>query len=107
MMVMQWRSGLRFLASTLVSLVALLALSRKANATPLFTEGTLRSLGIGSSQACADSGDPGCYTNWLELVDIDNDKDFDIVMANGGGVFAPGNLEASVVYLNDGKGAFL
>ena len=109
-MVMQSRSGFRFLASTsvsLASLVALLAVSRNANATPLFTEGTLKSLGIGSSQACADSGDPGCYTNWFELVDIDNDKDFDIVMANGGGVFAPANLEASVVYLNDGKGAFL
>ncbi|HET7544807.1 MAG TPA: VCBS repeat-containing protein [Polyangiaceae bacterium] len=87
-------------------LAALLCAARTARAAPLFTEDTLKSLGIGTAQACADSGDPGCYTNWFELADVDADGDFDIVMANGGGLFGPGNLEAAVVYLNDGKGAF-
>ena len=108
-MVMHSRSGFRFRAASSVSLgllAALLAAPRHTQAAPLFTEDTLKSLGIGNAQACADSGDPGCYTNWFELADIDADGDFDIVMANGGGVFGPGNQEAAVVYLNDGKGAF-
>jgi len=87
-------------------LSALLATPRTTRAAPLFTEDTLKALGVGNSQACADSGDPGCYTNWFELADIDRDGDFDLVMANGGGLFGPGNLEAAVVYLNDGKGSF-
>jgi len=108
-MVMQSGSGFRFRATRLVSLglvVAVFAAPRNAHTAPLFTDDTLKSLGIGTTQACADSGDPGCYTNWFELADVDDDGDFDIVMANGGGLFAPGNLEAAVVYLNDGKGAF-
>ncbi len=99
----------RFRASGLVALgllSALVVVPRSSSAAPLFTEDTLKSLGIGAAQACADSGDPGCYTNWFELADIDQDGDFDLVMANGGGLFGPGNLEAAVVYLNDGKGAF-
>lgn len=109
-MVMRSLLGFGFRCSGLVSLgliAALGALPRSARATPLFTEDTLKSLGIGATQACADSGDPGCYTNWFELADIDADGDFDIVMANGGGLFGPGNMEAAVVYLNDSKGAFL
>ncbi|HYP77370.1 MAG TPA: VCBS repeat-containing protein [Polyangiaceae bacterium] len=108
---MHSRSGFKFRVSGLVSLglaAAFFVLPRSSRAAPLFTEDTFKSLGVGSAQtACADSGDPGCYTNWLELADLDGDTDFDIVMANGGGVFGPGNLEAAVVYLNDGKGAFL
>jgi len=99
----------RFRARHLVALGlvgALSAASRAGSAAPLFTEDTLKSLGIGTAQACADSGDPGCYTNWFELADIDQDGDFDLLLANGGGPFAPGNMEAAVVYLNDGKGAF-
>ncbi|MEI9940875.1 MAG: VCBS repeat-containing protein [Pseudomonadota bacterium] len=102
-------SGFRLRASGLVALglvIALVAAPRKTSAAPLFTEDTLKSLGIGNSQACLDSGDPGCYTNWFELADIDQDGDFDLLMANGGGSFAPGNLEAAVVYLNDSKGSF-
>ncbi|HKO50337.1 MAG TPA: VCBS repeat-containing protein [Polyangiaceae bacterium] len=90
--------------SLLVALV--LATPFNASAVPLFSEDTLKSIGIGNSQACVDSGDPGCYTNWFELADIDQDGDFDLLMANGGSLFAPGNQEAAVVYLNDGKGAF-
>jgi len=110
-MVMQPLKAFGFRASSwsvaLGLAIALVAAARDGRAAPLFKEDTLNSLGIGSSQqACADSGDPGCYTNWFELADIDQDGDFDLVMANGGGLFGPGNLEAAVVYLNDGKGAF-
>ena len=109
-MVVQSRSRFRFRASGLFSLglvAALCSAPRSARCAPLFTEDTLGSLGVGTAQACADSGDPGCYTNWFELADIDGDGDFDIVMGNGGGLFGPGNLEAAVVYTNDSKGAFL
>jgi hypothetical protein len=108
-MIMPSVSSIGFRASSWVAiglLIAVVARARTSSAAPLFTEDTLKSLGIGNAQACADSGDPGCYTNWFELADIDQDGDFDLLMANGGGLFAPGNLEAAVVYLNDGKGAF-
>jgi VCBS repeat protein len=108
-MLMQSFSGFGFRAAGWLAfglVVALLATPRNSSAAPLFTEDTLKSLGIGNAQACVDSGDPGCYTNWFELADIDQDGDFDLLMANGGSQFAPGNLEAAVVYLNDGKGAF-
>jgi len=109
-MVVQSRSRFGFRASGLVSfglVAALCAAPRSARSASLFTEDTLKSFGVGTAQACADSGDPGCYTNWFELADIDGDGDFDVVMANGGGLFGPGNLEAAVVYSNDSKGAFL
>ena len=88
-----------------VGLVAALAAPRSAKGAPLFSNVTPISLGV-PEPACASTGDPGCYTNWFELADIDQDGDFDILMANGGGLFAPGNVEESVVYLNDGKGSF-
>jgi len=105
-MVMHSRS-LRASGLVALGLVAVLASApRSVNAAPLFTEDTLKSVGIGTVQACADSGDPGCYTNWLVLADLDKDGDFDFLMANGGGLFGPGNLESAVVYLNDSKGSF-
>jgi len=89
-----------------VGLVAALVAPRSAQAAaPLFGDGTTVALGL-TQTACADTGDLGCYTNWFELADLDKDGDLDIVMANGGGLFAPGNAEESVVYLNDGKAAF-
>ncbi|HEY3668772.1 MAG TPA: VCBS repeat-containing protein, partial [Polyangiaceae bacterium] len=60
-----------------------------------------------SPQPCVDTGDNGCYTNFLSLVDIDQDGDFDILEANGGGLFQPGTAEESVIYGNDGRGAFV
>jgi len=108
-MVMHSLFAFELRVSNFVSLglfVALFTLPRGARAA-WFTEDTLKSLGIGTAQACANSGDPGCYTNWFELADIDGDGDFDIVMANGGGPFGPGNQEDAVVYLNDSKGSFL
>lgn len=109
-MVMRQLSNFVFRAPGLVAFglfVALFAAPRRVGAAALFTDVTVTSLGVGVTQACANSGDPGCWTNWFELADIDADGDFDIIMANGGGVFVPGNQEDSVVLLNDGKGAFL
>jgi len=109
-MVMRSLSRFGFHTLGLLSLGSLAALTlapRSAHAAALFTEGTFKSLGTGTTQACNNTGDPGCWTNWFELADIDADGDFDIVMANGGGLFGPGNQEDSVVYLNDGKGTFL
>jgi hypothetical protein len=88
-------------------IAALTAVPRGARGAELFTDSTFKSIGLGTTQACNNTSDPGCWTNWFELADIDADGDFDIVMANGGGLFQPGNLEDSVVYLNDGKGTFL
>jgi len=105
-MVMNSRS-LRSSGLVALSLMAALAVApRRVSAAPLFTEDTLKSLGTGTAQACADSGDPGCYTNWFVLADLEKDGDFDFLMANGGGLFGPGNLESAVVYLNDSKGSF-
>lgn len=59
--------------------------------------------------ACDDPDNPGalgCYTSWMVLSDIDADGDLDLLFANGGGYYVPGNAEPSTVYLNDGNGAF-
>lgn len=92
-------------AGVLSALVAL-SLPSLANAAPLFSDGTVNSLEL-SQKACVNTGDLGCNTNFFVLADIDGDGDLDFVMANGGGLFAPGNLEEAVVYLNDGKASFL
>ena len=68
---------------------------------------------------CNDPQNPfklGCYTNFLVISDLDGDGDPDIAFANGGGYYVPDDsddngksvsgVESSVVYFNDGKGAF-
>ena len=99
-----------------VGLLAALAAPREAKAVGYFTDNTPTSLGVGAQQPCGDSivagassttwPDYGCYTSWLETVDIDGDGDFDILMANGGGYYATGVAEESTVYINDGHAAF-
>jgi MYXO-CTERM domain-containing protein len=89
-----------------LGLVAAIAAPRAAHANVLFTENSAYSLGT-TQTACSDTGDPGCWTNSLQFVDIDGDGDFDVLKANGGGVFTTGNSEESLVFINDGKGAFL
>ncbi|MES1178483.1 MAG: VCBS repeat-containing protein [Myxococcales bacterium] len=104
-MVKQSRLG-RTTGLVALGLFTALALPRGAHAAPLFSDNTVGALSSPQT-ACADTGDLGCNTNWFELADIDQDGDFDILMANGGGLFAPASApEESVLYLNDGHGAF-
>ncbi len=111
----RWKGLGRASAVFAVGITAALAAPREANAAPVFTDNTPYSLNqttvVGTtttvSQPCADTGDPGCFTNALALVDIDGDGDLDLLEANGGGFFATGLAEESVVYSNDGSAAFL
>jgi hypothetical protein len=91
----------------IVALVASSSLTKTAEAAPFFADVTAFSLP--SPQPCVDpdTGEgEGCYTNWLALSDLDGDGDLDIMTANGGGYYETGNAESSVVYFNDGTGAF-
>ncbi len=111
----RWKGLGRASAVFAVGITAALAAPREAKAAPVFTDNTPFSLNqtivVGTtttvSQPCADTGDPGCYTNSLVLVDIDGDGDLDLLEANGGGFFGTGLAEESVVYSNDGSAAFL
>ena len=104
-MAKQFRLG-RATGWVALGLVTALSLPRRAEAAPLFSDATFGSLGLPQT-ACADTGDLGCNTNWFMLTDVDQDGDFDILMANGGALFAPGNqAEESLLYLNDGHAAF-
>src|SRR5882724_4091492 len=99
-----------------VGISAAFVAPREAKALPVFNDYTAFSLtyttlnaagtGVITTQPCADTGGQGCWTNSLILVDIDQDGDFDLLEANGGGLFAPGLAEESVVYANDGTGSF-
>lgn len=86
-----------------VGLLAAVVAPHEAKALGFFTDNTSTTLPL--VQACQDTK-VGCYTSWLTTADLDGDGDFDIIEANGGGYYAPGVAEQSVVYLNDGKGVF-
>lgn len=80
---------------------------REAGAVTFFNE--ITGISFPSPQPCRnpDTGaGEGCYTSWLVLSDIDGDGDMDILFANGGGYYVPGDAEWSTIYLNDGKAAF-
>ncbi len=114
----------RYTGALSVGLLAALLAPRQAKATNFYTDNTDTAIGVGVNQtACSDTinvvnitingvatptnvPDYGCYTNWLETVDIDGDGDMDIVEANGGGYYAVGVAEQATVYLNDGHGVF-
>src|SRR5437868_4327199 len=56
------------------------------------------------AQPCTNAG---CWTNYLQMVDLDGDGDLDVVMANANGFFTKGGVaEPLLVYLNDGAGNF-
>jgi hypothetical protein len=103
-MVKQIRLG-RATGLVALGLFSALALPRSAHAVSLFDDDTNNAL-ASPQTACADTGDLGCNTNWFELADIDQDGDFDIVMANGGALFAPaGAPEEAVLYLKPNRPA--
>ena len=54
--------------------------------------------------ACGPGTSRGSYTNDTISADLDGDGNLDLVIANGGGHFTPGNAEPQLVYLGDGHG---
>jgi hypothetical protein len=51
-------------------------------------------------------GETAEWTNKVELADLDGDGWVDILFANGGNYDSPGELVASMAYLNNGDGTF-
>jgi MYXO-CTERM domain-containing protein len=98
-----WKTVGRASGVFAVGLLAALAVPREAKAIGFFTNNTATALP--AIQPCQDS-QPGCYTSWLTTADLEGDGDMDILLANGGGYYATGKADDSVVYLNDGKGVF-
>lgn len=102
-------------ASALALALAFLA-PKQAAAVPYFEDATAKM--PAPDPACAISSKAGCYTSWLATVDLDDDGDLDVVLANGGGYYqpdfnnpvngvpAPASVEPSTVLLNDGLGNF-
>lgn len=70
-------------------------------ATPLFTEDTGR---LGTQPDC--NSNPGCWTNYALLADLDGADGLDILFPNADGYFTQGNAEPFVVLMNDGSGNF-
>lgn len=69
---------------------------------PLFKE---VSADLGAPQPCAETWE-GCYSNYVAMVDLSGDGVLDVIFANGGGYYAPGDAEPMVVYFNNGVGQF-
>ncbi|HET7539528.1 MAG TPA: VCBS repeat-containing protein [Polyangiaceae bacterium] len=102
--VSKWKSAGRLSGVFTVGLLAALSAPREAKAIGFFTLNT--STALPAVQPCQDTS-PGCYTSWVTTADIDGDGDMDILLANGGGYYATGKADESVVYLNDSnKGIF-
>ncbi|MFM7204483.1 MAG: FG-GAP repeat domain-containing protein [Myxococcota bacterium] len=71
-------------------------------AAPYFVEQTSR---LGAAQPCADSNE-GCNSHYALLADLNGDGALDILFANGGGYYQPGDVAPLALYLNDGQGMF-
>ena len=106
-----WKAAGRVSGVFTVGLLAAMAAPREAKAIGFFTSNTATA--IPAPQQCLDSiptGStsyyPGCYTSWLTTADLEGDGDMDIITANGGGYYTPGQAAFSVVYQNNGKGVF-
>lgn len=97
-------------ASAVALAMAFLA-PKPAAAVPFFEDVTSTNMPT-PDPACAVSSKAGCYTSWLAAVDLDDDGDLDVVLANGGGYYQPDFVagtssdEPSTVLLNDGTGNF-
>jgi len=68
-----------------------------------FTETTSSAL---AEQACGPGSNRGCYTNYAVTADLDGDGNLDLVLANGGDHFLPGDAEPQVLFFGDGTGKF-
>jgi MYXO-CTERM domain-containing protein len=86
-------------SSSLLAL-AIVCVASTAGADPYFEE----KVAAFGPQACAPEG---CWTNYLQIVDLDGDGDLDVVMPNASGFFVKGaESQPLLVYLNDGAGNF-
>src|SRR3954447_4616357 len=86
--------------SLLLCTIAFVLVGSRAHADPYFAE----KVGALGAQPCAQAG---CWTNYLQIVDLDGDGDLDIVMPNAEGYFVKGaEAQPLLVYLNDGAGNF-
>ncbi|MFS8071978.1 MAG: FG-GAP repeat domain-containing protein, partial [Byssovorax sp.] len=57
------------------------------------------------AQGCSGNK-AGCWTNYMQMTDIDGDGDLDILFPNAEGYFKKGVAQPFSVYLNDGAGVF-
>jgi hypothetical protein len=69
-----------------------------------FAETTNAALG---TQPCGPGQKQGCYSNYVAVADLDGDGVLDLVFANGGDHFVPGDAVKTALYYGDGKGAFV
>ncbi len=89
-----------------VGLLAAVAAPRDAKAVGYFVDDTGHAVPP-NGVVCPESTTKGCYTNWLEVADLDNDGDFDQLWANGGSYSPIGSVNESTVLLNNGAGVFI
>ena len=89
------RRSTAFVLSTL----AVATLAGTAEAQELFKEQP----GAFPAQAC---GGGGCWTNYMQLVDIDNDGDLDVLLPNANGFFSKGPAEPFAMYKNSGSSTY-
>ncbi|MBK8251370.1 MAG: VCBS repeat-containing protein [Polyangiaceae bacterium] len=84
----------------LLSTLGLMAIACPASAQEYFT---LKSNAI-SPQGCNGNG---CWTNYMQLADFDNDGDLDAIFPNSTGFFQVGNTaQPLLLYTNDGNANF-
>lgn len=104
----RWKGVGRASGVVAVGMLAALAAPREAKALGYFTDNTTAA--FPGPLPCLDTpntgGNAGCFTSWMVAGDMDGDGDLDLMLANGGGYYAVGKAESSVVFQNDGKGVF-
>jgi len=83
------------------TVLALTSAAAPATAAPYFEE-VATPYGV---QGCSGSK-LGCWTNYMQMTDIDGDGDLDILYPNADGYFSKGAAQPFSVYLNDGTGKF-
>jgi MYXO-CTERM domain-containing protein len=86
--------------SLILSTLTLLSFATPAVAQEYFAEQP----NAFGAQPCGGSG---CWTNFMQLTDIDNDGDLDVLFPNAQGFFTKGGAEPFVVYKNNGNATFV
>src|SRR5690349_13449028 len=84
-----------------LSVLALTSAAAPASAAPYFQEVPMPF----GAQGCSGNK-AGCWTNYMQMTDIDGDGDLDILFPNADGYFNKGAKQPFSVYLNNGAGVF-